>query len=55
MKLLTVMAMESSIPLVVREMYFSLDGTCAELNVMEMRPPRMDDSGRSKYPVLFRV
>lgn len=22
---------------------------------MEMRPPRMDDSGRTKYPVLFRV
>ena len=27
----------------------------AELNVLEMRPPRMDDSGRTKYPVLFRV
>ncbi|KAF8815432.1 hypothetical protein BYT27DRAFT_7194435 [Phlegmacium glaucopus] len=26
-----------------------------ELNVMELRPPRMDDSGRTKYPVLFRV
>ncbi|KAI0737309.1 dipeptidyl aminopeptidase [Daedaleopsis nitida] len=26
-----------------------------ELNVVEMRPPRMDDSGRVKYPVLFRV
>ncbi|KAF8335110.1 dipeptidyl aminopeptidase [Amanita rubescens] len=26
-----------------------------ELNVKEMRPPRMDDSGRTKYPVLFRV
>ncbi|KAI0820257.1 dipeptidyl aminopeptidase [Trametes gibbosa] len=26
-----------------------------ELNVLEMRPPRMDDSGRTKYPVLFRV
>ena len=25
------------------------------LNVLEMRPPRMDDSGRIKYPVLFRV
>ncbi|KAM5541328.1 hypothetical protein V8D89_004882 [Ganoderma adspersum] len=25
------------------------------LNVLEMRPPRMDDSGRTKYPVLFRV
>ncbi|KAK2467357.1 hypothetical protein APHAL10511_000592 [Amanita phalloides] len=26
-----------------------------ELNVKEMRPPRMDDSGRTKYPVLFQV
>ncbi|KAJ6624869.1 dipeptidyl peptidase IV N-terminal region-domain-containing protein [Mycena sp. CBHHK59/15] len=26
-----------------------------ELNVKEVRPPRMDDSGRTKYPVLFRV
>ncbi|KAF9038656.1 dipeptidyl peptidase IV N-terminal region-domain-containing protein [Panaeolus papilionaceus] len=26
-----------------------------ELNVKEMRPPKMDDSGRTKYPVLFRV
>ncbi|KAF8075245.1 dipeptidyl aminopeptidase [Lyophyllum atratum] len=26
-----------------------------ELNVQEIRPPRMDDSGRVKYPVLFRV
>ncbi|KAJ7598829.1 dipeptidyl aminopeptidase [Mycena floridula] len=26
-----------------------------ELNVKEMRPPRMDDSGRTKYAVLFRV
>jgi len=27
----------------------------AELNVKEIRPPKMDDSGRTKYPVLFRV
>lgn len=27
----------------------------AEFNVKEIRPPRMDDSGRTKYPVLFRV
>jgi len=26
-----------------------------ELNVKEIRPPKMDDSGRTKYPVLFRV
>ncbi|KAI6006661.1 dipeptidyl aminopeptidase [Pisolithus orientalis] len=26
-----------------------------ELNVKEMRPPRMDDSGRTKYSVLFHV
>ncbi|PPQ68381.1 hypothetical protein CVT25_007919 [Psilocybe cyanescens] len=30
-----------------------IDGN--ELNVKELRPPRMDDSGRTKYPVLFRV
>jgi dipeptidyl aminopeptidase B len=27
----------------------------AELNAVELRPPRMDNSGRTKYPVLFRV
>jgi len=27
----------------------------SELNVKEMRPPKMDDSGRTKYPVLFLV
>ncbi|KIY67818.1 dipeptidyl aminopeptidase [Cylindrobasidium torrendii FP15055 ss-10] len=26
-----------------------------DLNVVEMRPPRMDGSGRTKYPVLFKV
>ncbi|KAJ2927846.1 hypothetical protein H1R20_g9258, partial [Candolleomyces eurysporus] len=26
-----------------------------ELNVKEIRPPRMDDTGRQKYPVLFKV
>ncbi|KZT07170.1 dipeptidyl aminopeptidase [Laetiporus sulphureus 93-53] len=26
-----------------------------ELNFVEIRPPRMDDTGRTKYPVLFRV
>ncbi|GJE93852.1 dipeptidyl aminopeptidase [Phanerochaete sordida] len=26
-----------------------------ELNVREIRPPRMDDSGKTKYPVLFHV
>lgn len=30
-------------------------GRSKELNVQEIRPPRMDDSGRVKYPVLFRV
>lgn len=25
------------------------------MNALEIRPPRMDDSGRTKYPVLFRV
>ncbi|CCO31162.1 hypothetical protein BN14_05197 [Rhizoctonia solani AG-1 IB] len=26
-----------------------------ELNFMEIRPPNMDETGRKKYPVLFRV
>jgi len=26
-----------------------------ELNAMEMRPPLMDLSGKTKYPVLFQV
>lgn len=26
-----------------------------ELNTMELLPPNFDDSGRTKYPVLFRV
>ncbi|KAH9832495.1 dipeptidyl aminopeptidase [Rhodofomes roseus] len=26
-----------------------------ELNFREIRPPRMDDTGRTKYPVLFRL
>lgn len=33
----------------------TLESDGYELNVLEMRPPRMDDSGRTKYPVLFRV
>jgi hypothetical protein len=39
----------------IHELDFSIDRNCVELNVMEIRPPRMDDSGRSKYPVLFYV
>ncbi|KAF9814328.1 hypothetical protein IEO21_05171 [Rhodonia placenta] len=35
--------------------YSTIESDGYELNVMEMRPPRMDDSGRTKYPVLFRV
>ena len=27
----------------------------SELNVREIRPPRMDDSGKTKYPVLFQM
>ncbi|KAG6885763.1 hypothetical protein C0993_010275 [Termitomyces sp. T159_Od127] len=44
--------MEYEAPTVVRSTIVS-DGY--ELNVQEIRPPRMDDSGRVKYPVLFRV
>lgn len=29
--------------------------THVELNVREIRPPRMDDSGKTKYAVLFQV
>ncbi|GAA5838296.1 hypothetical protein JCM11251_003456 [Rhodosporidiobolus azoricus] len=30
-------------------------GEKVEVNVMEMRPPHMDESGKTKYPVLFQV
>ncbi|GBE89421.1 Probable dipeptidyl-aminopeptidase [Sparassis crispa] len=33
----------------------TIDSDGYELNTFEMRPPRMDSSGRTKYPVLFRV
>lgn len=32
-----------------------VDLVSIELNVREIRPPRMDDSGKTKYPVLFHV
>ncbi|KAG6334896.1 hypothetical protein ID866_4190 [Astraeus odoratus] len=35
--------------------YSTITSDGYELNVKEMRPPRMDTSGRTKYPVLFRV
>ncbi|KII86043.1 hypothetical protein PLICRDRAFT_44497 [Plicaturopsis crispa FD-325 SS-3] len=35
--------------------YSTIESDGFELNVKEIRPPRMDDSGRTKYPVLFRV
>ncbi|OBZ74023.1 putative dipeptidyl-aminopeptidase B [Grifola frondosa] len=35
--------------------HLTIDSDGYELNVLEMRPPRMDDSGRTKYPVLFHV
>ncbi|KAG6828503.1 hypothetical protein H0H92_007779 [Tricholoma furcatifolium] len=44
--------MEYEAPTVVHSTIIS-DGY--ELNVREIRPPRMDDSGRVKYPVLFQV
>ncbi|KAJ6485813.1 dipeptidyl aminopeptidase [Mycena sanguinolenta] len=36
-------------------LYSTIEIDGYELNVKEIRPPRMDDSGRTKYPVLFRV
>ncbi|KAG6836690.1 hypothetical protein H0H93_004801 [Arthromyces matolae] len=51
-ELLTNVTMEYEAPTVVHSTIIS-DGY--ELNVQELRPPRMDDSGRVKYPVLFRV
>ena len=39
-------------PLITRS---TIESDGYELNVMEMRPPGMDDTGRVKYPVLFRV
>ncbi|KAK1233376.1 Dipeptidyl peptidase 4 [Marasmius sp. AFHP31] len=35
--------------------YDTIKSDGVELNVKELRPPRMDDSGRTKYPVLFHV
>ncbi|KAG6917095.1 hypothetical protein DXG01_003915 [Tephrocybe rancida] len=49
---LTNVTMEYEAPTVIHSTIVS-DGY--ELNVQELRPPRMDDSGRVKYPVLFRV
>ncbi|KAH8989460.1 dipeptidyl aminopeptidase [Lactarius akahatsu] len=33
----------------------TIDSDGYELNAVELRPPHMDSSGRTKYPVLFRV
>ncbi|KDQ19524.1 hypothetical protein BOTBODRAFT_153437 [Botryobasidium botryosum FD-172 SS1] len=33
----------------------TIDSDGYELNVMELRPPNMDESGQTKYPVLFHV
>ncbi|GLB41533.1 putative dipeptidyl aminopeptidase [Lyophyllum shimeji] len=51
-ELLSNITMEYEAPTISRSTIMS-DGY--ELNVQEIRPPRMDDSGRVKYPVLFRV
>ncbi|KAI5120961.1 hypothetical protein M0805_001665 [Coniferiporia weirii] len=39
-------------PLIV---YSTIENDGFELNTMELLPPNFDDSGRTKYPVLFRV
>ncbi|KIK56988.1 hypothetical protein GYMLUDRAFT_247264 [Collybiopsis luxurians FD-317 M1] len=36
-------------------LYSTIESDGFELNVREIRPPRMDDSGRTKYAVLFYV
>ncbi|KAF5386417.1 hypothetical protein D9757_006636 [Collybiopsis confluens] len=36
-------------------LYSTIESDGFELNVKEIRPPRMDDSGRTKYAVLFYV
>ncbi|KAE9405389.1 dipeptidyl peptidase IV/CD26, N-terminal domain-containing protein [Gymnopus androsaceus JB14] len=36
-------------------LYSTIESDGFELNVKEIRPPRMDDSGRTKYAVLFFV
>ncbi|KAJ3513436.1 hypothetical protein NMY22_g15040 [Coprinellus aureogranulatus] len=40
-------------PVVVYSTFKNSEGY--ELNVKEIRPPKLDDSGRLKYPVLFKV
>ncbi|KAH9945746.1 dipeptidyl aminopeptidase [Amylocystis lapponica] len=39
-------------PIVIRS---TIESDGYELNVIERRPPRMDDTGRTKYPVLFQI
>ncbi|KAJ7230529.1 dipeptidyl aminopeptidase [Mycena pura] len=36
-------------------LYSTIEVDGYDLNYKEVRPPRMDDSGRTKYPVMFRV
>ncbi|KAA1470272.1 dipeptidyl aminopeptidase [Dentipellis sp. KUC8613] len=38
---------------IIQHSTITVDGY--ELNTVEIRPPHMDDSGRTKYPVLFHV
>ncbi|KIM34094.1 hypothetical protein M408DRAFT_325611 [Serendipita vermifera MAFF 305830] len=49
---LNVTSAKYQMPNIVRSTIMS-DGY--ELNTMEIQPPSMDESGRTKYPVLFRV
>lgn len=34
--------------------YFSIESS-PEMNAVELRPPNMDESGKTKYPVLFHL
>ena len=43
---------EFQTPFIVRG---TIESEGYELNYMELRPPNFDDSGRTKYPVLFKV
>ncbi|KAI0091440.1 dipeptidyl aminopeptidase [Irpex rosettiformis] len=44
--------LQYELPVVI---YSTIESDGYELNVREIRPPHMDDTGKTKYPVLFQV